>query len=69
MLVGASAVTAALVAPAMGVLPLYHCQVAAGLVRFIDGVRIGQRGHDVHTHLGLQRGQGHRARIPPRWQP
>ena len=29
MLVGASAVIAALVAPAMGLLPLYHCQVTA----------------------------------------
>ena len=47
------------VAPAISLLPLYHCQVT--VVEVCRVVRVGQGGRDCHAHLGLQRGQGHRS--------
>ena len=46
------------VAPVMGLLPRYHCQV---MVFSSYVVRVSQGGHDFPTHLGLQCGQGHRS--------
>ena len=49
------------VAPTISLLPLYHCQEMLAWLSVPNVVGIGQGGHDFHTHLGLQRGQGHRS--------